>query len=145
MQAWKGSSRSVRNLALALWLAPLAACTVIEVDSRKHPAGLEADGLIDGHVAFGISGETSPLRVQVLGGRSRGSIFELAVWKLFRFELGLAGLDVGVGPVDVGLGVLFYDPALPPQPARVHEHAAPAPSDAPPPDPLPAAAPPAAS
>ena len=99
-------------------LALLSACTVIEVDSRRGPAGVEADGLIDGHVTFGMSGETKPLRLEVLDGSSHGAVFELVVWKLFRLELGLAGVDLGIGPVDAGLGVLFYDPSLPPQPPR---------------------------
>lgn len=110
---------SPRSLAVALpLLASLSACTVIELDSRRSPAGVEADGLVDGHVAFGWSGETKPLRLEVLEGSSRGAVFELVVWKLFRLELGLAGIDVGVGPVDAGVGVLLYDPALPPQPPR---------------------------
>jgi hypothetical protein len=129
---------------LAVALSSLAACTVIDVDARKRPAGLEADGLVDGHVAFGVSGETSALRVQLLGSRSDGSLLELAVWKLLRFEIGLAGLDVGLGPIDVGLGVLFYDPALPPQPPRARRAPArepePPPAGAAPADP---AAPPA--
>ena len=105
-------------LALAATAPLVAACTVIEVDGRRSPAGLEANGLVDGHLAFGVSGETTPLRVQLFDGRSDGAWFELVVWKLFRFEIGLAGLDVGLGPVDAGLGILFFDPALPPQPPR---------------------------
>ena len=35
------------------------------------------------------------------------------VWKLFRLEVGLAGVAVGIGPLDIGLGVLFYEPRLP--------------------------------
>jgi hypothetical protein len=105
-----------------VWSLPLVlslpACTVIELDSRHAPAGVEADGLIDGHVAFGWNGETQPLRIELFEGSSRGAVFELVIWKLFRFELGLAGVDVGLGPVDAGVGVLLYDPALPPQPPR---------------------------
>jgi hypothetical protein len=107
--------------AFAPLLSLVAACTVIEVDSRRGPSGVEADGLIDGHVTFGMSGETKPMRLEVLGGSSHGAVFELVVWKLFRLELGLAGVDVGIGPVDAGLGVLLYDPALPPQPPRKPE------------------------
>jgi len=113
------SRPSPRALAWSLpLLVSLSACTVIELDSRHAPAGVEADGLIDGHVAFGWNGETQPLRIELFEGSSHGAVFELVIWKLFRFELGLAGVDVGLGPVDAGVGVLLYDPALPPQPPR---------------------------
>jgi hypothetical protein len=139
MLALRRSLRRSLLVELAL-AASFISCTVIEVDSRRSPAGVQADGLIDGHLAFGMSGETQPLRIQVLDGSSKGAVFELVVWKLLRFEIGLAGLDIGIGPVDAGLGVLFYDPSLPPQPPRETEpepKAAPAPPAAPAPAPAP--------
>jgi hypothetical protein len=126
-----------RSCLSLLAVAPLGAgCTVIEVDSRRDPAGLEANGLLDGHIAFGLSGETTPLRLQVLDGQSPGAFFELTIWKLFRLELGLAGIDIGLGPVDAGLGVIFYDPALPPRPPRKPKE-----PPTPPPSPMPVAPP----
>lgn len=99
--------------------AVLCACTVVQLDPRESPQGVRASGLIDGHLVFGWSAEDAPLRLQLFDGRGDGALVELAVWKLFRIEVGLAGASIGVGPIDMGLGVLLYEPALPPQPERL--------------------------
>ena len=41
------------------------------------------------------------------------SVVEIIVWKLFRFELGLAGVSIGVGPFSLGLGIFFYEAKTP--------------------------------
>jgi hypothetical protein len=98
--------------ALALALAP--SCTLITLDSRSGPPGLRADGVLEGHAAFGIRDEDQILHAELFDGSSPGAIGEIVLWRLARLELGLLGLAIGLGPVDLALGVLAYEPELPP-------------------------------
>jgi hypothetical protein len=103
--------RRAAPLALALALAP--SCTLIAVDSEDGPPGLRADGLIEGHAAVGVRDEDQVLYARLFGGSSPGALGELVLWRLARLEVGLAGVAVGLGPFDLALGTLFYDPELP--------------------------------
>lgn len=98
-----------------LLLAPLAlsSCTLVNVKSGDEPSRLESDGLIDGHLAFGFRSDARILHVSLFDGTSPGALAEFELWKLFRFELGLAGIGLGIGPVDAALGVAFYEPEVP--------------------------------
>lgn len=101
----------MRALALLpLVLAP--ACTLISVDSGTEPPRLESSGLIDGHLAFGVPENDDVLRLDLFDGTSPGAVAELEIWKLLRLEVGLAGATVGLGPLDIGIGVLAYDPEV---------------------------------
>jgi len=107
---------SMRNLAcVSVVAAGLSAssCTLVSVQSTDSPAGVRADGLVDGHAVLGWRNERQALRLDLFDGTSSGAVFELVLWKLARIELGLAGFGVGVGPVDVALGALWYDPHMP--------------------------------
>lgn len=102
-----------RRLAglLLLSLAPTA-CTVVNV--RGGPgAELHSNGLVEGFASAGWADDPALLRVDVLDGRSPGAIARLDLWYLARFELGMAGVSAGVGPLDFGIGTLFYDPTSP--------------------------------
>jgi hypothetical protein len=101
---------SLLRLAVLVLLvgAVVPACIVIDVRADHEGHGFQSDGLISGHATAGWPAEDSLLRLGLLGGDSKGSIFLLQVWKLFRVEVGLIGLSVGVGPLDIGAGVLFY-------------------------------------
>lgn len=90
----------------------LDACTLVRIgpEDDRGPSRLQADGLVDGYLAVGIPEEDDLLDLQLFSGRSSGSLLELSVWKLLRVELGLAGASLGVGPLDLGLGVLAYEP-----------------------------------
>ena len=102
----------VHLLALAV-AAPLGGCTVVTLDSEDGPVRIESRGLIEGHAAVGIPDEDRIFHVKVLDGRSSGAVGEIVLWKLFRLEVGLAGAAIGIGPFDLALGTLFYDPRLP--------------------------------
>ena len=91
-----------------------SSCSLITVDSQDGPPGARAEGLVDGHAVFGWRAEDTLLRAELLDGTSDGALFELTVWKLLRVEVGLVGLCVGLGPIDLGLGTLFFDPTVPP-------------------------------
>lgn len=107
-------SRSLTRLLLPATLCVLASsCTLISVDSADAPPGARADGLIDGHAVFGWRAEKGLLRAELLDGTSSGALFEISVWKLLRLEAGLAGVCVGIGPFDLGIGTLFFSPVVP--------------------------------
>lgn len=130
-------SRSLPKFLLPATLCVLASsCTLISVDSQEGPPGAHADGLIDGHAVFGWRAEKGLLRAELLDGTSSGALFEISVWKLLRLEAGLAGVCVGIGPFDVGIGTLFFSPVVPtmmqdskPKPAEPAPNAAPAPTE----------------
>jgi hypothetical protein len=88
-------------------------CTVTRVDSREGPARIEAHGIVEGHAALGILAETQLLHLDIFDGASKGAIFEFGLWKLLRFEVGIAGASASVGPFHVAAGVLSYEPRVP--------------------------------
>ena len=89
------------------------ACSIVRVDSSGHPPRIESRGLLKGHAALGFSDEEHLLQLELFDGSSRGAIADIAVWKLVRVEVGLAGASLGVGPIHLGLGTLFYRPEVP--------------------------------
>lgn len=104
----------IRSLSLALLgLGLLSACTVTRMGGESGPPRIEASGLIEGHAAFGIRAEDDFVRLRVLDGESDGALCELVLWKLFRIEVGALGVGVGIGPFDLALGTLFYEPEVP--------------------------------
>lgn len=104
-------SRSLLVLPLAAALS--AGCTVTAVGAEDAPPRVEARGLIEGHAAVGLRDEDDFLRLRVLDGTSDGSLGELVIWKLLRLEVGALGAGVGIGPFDLALGTLFYEPEVP--------------------------------
>lgn len=88
-------------------------CTITSVGAEDAPPRVEADGLIEGHAAFGFRDEDRFLELDVLDGSSDGAVAELKLWRLLRLEVGALGLGVGIGPFDVALGTLFYEPDVP--------------------------------
>lgn len=103
----------MRHLLFAGFSLLLSACTVTSVGSEDAPPRVEAEGLIEGHAAFGFRDEDRFLRLDVLDGRSDGALAELTIWRLLRLEVGALGLGIGVGPFDLALGTLFYEPEVP--------------------------------
>ena len=97
-------------LALAA-LLPLASCAVATLRGGSRPPHLclDDEGLINGHLAFGIRDEDRLFDANVL----EDSLVDLTLWRLARIEVGLFRVAVGIGPVDIGLGVLASDPELP--------------------------------
>lgn len=90
-----------------------SSCTVVSVQSQEAPVGLRADGLVDGHAVVGWRDEKQAVRLDLFDGTSSGAVFEFVLWRIARLELGLAGFGVGVGPFDVAIGALAYDPHMP--------------------------------
>lgn len=106
------------NARLALPLLALApGCTVFSAHTAGDPPRIESHGLVDAHVALGFPAEKELLGAEVLDGRSQGALLRLNLFQLVRLEVGAVGAAVGLGPLDVGVGTLFYDPE-PPRPRR---------------------------
>lgn len=109
-------------LALAL-LGPLCACTLSEVHvGQRSGPYVEAEGALRGYVATGVPERGSLVKLQILKGRSPGSILNLEIWPLLRTELGFLGACVGVLALDVGVGALLHGPVpwvVPPPERRV--------------------------
>ena len=100
-------------LAAPLSAALLSACTITRMGAEDGPPRIEAGGLIEGHAALGFRAEDDFVRLRVLDGESDGALGEFVLWKLFRLEIGALGVGVGVGPFDLALGTLFYEPEVP--------------------------------
>ena len=90
----------------------LGGCTLIDVRS-SHGGGVHSDAFVSGYADAGWPASDSLLKVGLFDGPSRGALLYLQVWKLLRIELGFVGLALGIGPLDAGVGVLFYDPHPP--------------------------------
>ena len=104
--------RASLALLVVLALVPLlGGCTMIDV--RLAPHGVHSHAFISGYADAGWPASNSLLQVRLFNGPSDGALFYLQIWKLFRFELGFIGLAAGVGPLDAGIGVLFYVPRPP--------------------------------
>lgn len=101
------------ELTAPLAAALLSACTITRMGGESGPPRVQATGLIEGHAAFGIREDDDFLRLRVLDGESDGALGEFVLWKLLRLEVGALGVGVGIGPFDLALGTLFYEPEVP--------------------------------
>lgn len=100
--------------ALLLGAALLSGCTVTSMGPESGPPRVESDGLLEGHAAVGWRAEDRFLRLQAFEGDSHGAMAQLVLWKLFRLEVGALGVGIGIGPLDLALGTLWYEPDVPP-------------------------------
>ncbi len=94
-------------------IALLPSCTIVRGTSNGQPPQVRFNGVVDGYIGFGWPESDSLVRLDVLDGRSSGSVAYLEIWRLLRLEIGVAGAAVGIGPFDFGIGTLFYEPASP--------------------------------
>ncbi len=105
--------KTIPILATAALALGSSSCTIIDVDSDSSLPGLHVDGLVSGHVAFGMSDESGVLEASVLDGPSDGGILHLRISNLLGLEIGVLGAAFNIGPLHMGLGTLFYDPRTP--------------------------------
>ncbi len=103
----------MRHLLLAGIPVLASSCTITSVGPEDAPPRVEAEGLIQGHAAFGFRDENRFLRLDVLDGSSDGALAEFMLWRILRLEVGALGLGIGLGPFDLALGTLFYEPEVP--------------------------------
>lgn len=97
----------------ALGALLLASCTITSLGPESGPPRVESEGLLEGHAALGWRDEDRLLKLKVLDGESDGAVAEFALWRLLRIEVGALGLGLGIGPFDLALGTLFYEPDVP--------------------------------
>ena len=107
-------SGPARLAALAVLVAALLpACIVMDVRADDDGSGFRSFGLIGGFADAGWPADDSLLKIGLFEGRSDGTLLYVALWKLVRVEIGLIGLSLGLGPLDAGVGLFFYDPVPP--------------------------------
>jgi len=101
------------TLFACLSVLALSACTIIRIDSSSDISGFEAQGLVNGYLALGMSDEEGLFEATLLDGPHEGSLASIRVANLLALDVGLLGAAVTLGPLHLGLGTLFYEP-LPP-------------------------------
>jgi hypothetical protein len=101
--------RRFASLALALVLLGTVApaCTVLNV--RTGDDGLDNHAFVSGYLTAGWPEDADIVDLRLFKGVNDGALLYFNVWKLLRLEVGLVGAAVGIGPLDAGLGLLFYD------------------------------------
>ncbi len=83
-------------------------------DQETAPhGGVSSDAFISGYATCGWSDQDSLLEIKLLNGRSPGSILMIDLWKIAQVEIGLLGVSAGIGPLNAGIGVFFYEPQPP--------------------------------
>jgi hypothetical protein len=91
----------------------LGACTVVDAGvgrgAREWTTHLSANAYMD----FGWPTNDSLLSLEVLGGPNPYTLVSADVWRLLHLELGLLGVGIGVGPLQVGAGLGLYAPHAP--------------------------------
>ena len=97
-------------LGTGVLAATCLASSSCRIHSYSEPPRIVGEGIVRGHAAVGIHDEDEVLHLHFFG---RNGIVDLTIWRLLRLEIGIAGASVGVGPIDLGLGALFYDPYVP--------------------------------
>lgn len=101
----------MRRLGLGILCGVLlGGCTIIDVRTAEDPARLESDALINGLLSVGVPQSESLFVAHVFDGRSPGAFLSLELWPIARLELGLVGATIGLGPIDLGLGIGPYRP-----------------------------------
>ena len=101
---------SLAVLAVLSLVLLLGGCTLVDVQWAPHGHN---HAFVSGYVDAGWPASNSLLKVGLFDGPSRGALLYLQIWKLLRVEVGFLGAALGVGPLDAGVGVFFYDPRPP--------------------------------
>ena len=109
----------MKRILPALALVGLASsCTIVQIDSSDHPDGLRVEGLVDGHLALGMTPYRNLFEAQLLDGDNPGALARVSLANLLAVEVGAVGAAVTIGPLHLGLGTLFYSPYPPNIPAE---------------------------
>ena len=104
----------LRVCMAALLCAVLAGCTVVDLGVGRDQCPVEWKwGGAGGYADFAWPANDMLLTVDLLGGPHSGSLISVDLWRLLHLELGLLGLGVGIGPMQIGGGVGWYTPQAP--------------------------------
>lgn len=103
-----------RFLLLIVLASALAGCSLVDAGiARQHCPRTWEFGEASAYAEFAWPANPSLLRADLLGGANRGTLVSLDLWRLLHLELGLLGVGVGIGPLQVGAGAGFYAPQAP--------------------------------
>ena len=92
----------------------LTGCTVVDFGVAREtcPAHWSFNA-IGGYADVGWPANSDLLSADVLGGPNSGALVSVDLWRLLHLEVGLLGLGIGIGPLQIGGGVGFYTPHAP--------------------------------
>jgi hypothetical protein len=107
MNVARSSRLAALGLALLLCGTWLPACTVMSV--RTGDSTGDNHAFVSGYLTAGWPESADLIDLRLLKGHNDGAILWFNLWKLVRLEVGLWGAAIGIGPLDAGFGVLFYD------------------------------------
>jgi hypothetical protein len=106
--------RTPKLIAIALLAAAIPACTSANMNVKKtppqFPSPLLADGLLttDGLREY----DGNIIDFNFLGtGERKGELFSIEIWPYATVGIGLFGARVQVLPLELGAGILFYEPS----------------------------------
>lgn len=105
----------MKNLVLAVaCCALLCSCVSVKVGARSEPSRLQFEGLGTAYAA--ISGirpyDGTIIRLNVVSEENYdGELAAIEIWPVCELGIGLIGARLHVLPVEIGAGILFYDPA----------------------------------
>lgn len=97
----------------AVAMLMLSGCVSVKVGAKTEPSRLEFDGLGTAYAA--VNGvrpyDGTFLRANLLSShRNDGEVASFEVWPICGAGVGLAGARINVFPIEVGAGILFYEP-----------------------------------
>lgn len=92
----------------------LSSCVSVKVGARSEPSRLQFEGLGTAYAA--ISGirpyDGTIIRINVVSEENGdGELAAIEIWPLCEMGIGLVGARLHILPVEIGAGILFYDPA----------------------------------
>ena len=103
----------MRGLAVRTCCLVLSACTVIDGGVGRDVQDWKVDGWGAAYADFGWPTNPDFLTADLVGPQNPGSVFSVQLWRILYFEVGLLGVSLGLGPLQVGAGTLFHRPAAP--------------------------------
>ncbi len=98
---------------LLAFCALLGACTVVDGGVGRGASDWTTSFDANAYMDFGWPANESLLSVDLLGGPNSYTLVSADVWRLLHLEIGLLGVGVGLGPLQVGAGLGLYAPHAP--------------------------------
>ena len=104
----------MHRVAVLFLCVALTGCTMVDfgVGREVCPAEWTFDGA-GGYAEVAWPENNDILSADLFGGPNSGTLVSVDLWRLLHLELGLLGIGVGLGPLQIGGGVGFYTPEAP--------------------------------
>ena len=94
-------------------LVMLTGCLSLQIKANERPLRLDMEGLASGYVSYSGIRPWDGTIVDfglLSNAKQDNELISLEVWPLVEVGAGLVGMRLKVLPIDMGLGVLFYQP-----------------------------------